>query len=132
MRFIDSFGHSSVLKAAAKAAVEGGVMALAMTMLAGMIWRDSVYRSGINVGVGVSWVATSISIAWLLWARGRGMKLFWWAFGGGMVLRASGLAILALWGWRHKDVSLEALLLSYVFSLLGMLLCLEFRHLRLS
>lgn len=132
MRFIDSFGHSPVFKAAAKAVVEGGLMAAVLLMLAGMIWRDSVYFGGIKVGVGASWFATSVSISWLLWAKNRGMKAFWWAFGGGMALRASGLAILAVWGLGHKFFSLEALLLSYVFSLLVMLLCLEFRHLRLS
>lgn len=60
------------------------------------------------------------------------MKVFWWAFGGGMVLRAFVLAALAVWGWRRESFSFEGLLLSYVFALLALLLTLELRHLRIK
>lgn len=59
------------------------------------------------------------------------MKAFWWAFGGGMVLRAGVLGILAVWGYERTAVSFEALLLSYVFALLALLLTLEMRHLKI-
>lgn len=78
-----------------------------------------------------AWAATSTSIAWLLWARGRSMKAFWWAFGGGMVLRAGVVGALAAWGYGRTDLTFEALLLSYVFTLLALLLTLEMRHLRI-
>lgn len=59
------------------------------------------------------------------------MKAFWWAFGGGMVLRAGVLAALAAWGYGRASVSFETLLLSYVFALLALLLTLELRHFRI-
>ncbi len=59
------------------------------------------------------------------------MKAFWWAFGGGMALRAAALAGLMLMSWRRADVSTEALLVSYVFVVLAMLLTLESRYLKL-
>lgn len=59
------------------------------------------------------------------------MKAFWWAFGGGMFLRAAVLGALAVWGYGRTGVSFEPLLLSYVFALLALLLTLEIRHLRI-
>jgi hypothetical protein len=83
------------------------------------------------VGIAFAWAASSASVAWLLWARGRSMKTFWWAFGGGMVLRAGVLMALAAWGYKRAGLSFEALLLSYVFALLALLLTLEMRHLKI-
>ena len=83
------------------------------------------------IGAAAAWAASSVSVAWLLWARGRGVKAFWEAFGGGMILRVGVLAALAVWGYRRTAVSLEALLLSYVFALLALLLTLEMRHLKI-
>lgn len=60
------------------------------------------------------------------------MRAFWWAFGGGMVLRASVLLGLAIWAYGRPGTSLEAVLISYVFALLALLLTLEMRHLRIS
>lgn len=79
-----------------------------------------------------AWAASATSVGWLLWARERSTQAFWWSFGGGMALRAAVLGALAVWGWGRRGVSFEALLLSYVFALLAMLLTLEFRHLRLK
>ena len=84
-----------------------------------------------SVGMAAAWAASSVSVAWLLWARGREMKIFWWSFGGGMALRAAVLGMLAVWGYERPGSSLEALLLSYVFGLLTLLLTLEMRHLRI-
>lgn len=85
-----------------------------------------------TIGVAAAWAASTASVAWLLWARGREMRIFWWAFGGGMALRAAVLLGLAVWGYGRDGVGLEALLLSYVFALLALLLTLEFRHLRIT
>ncbi len=87
---------------------------------------------GVEIGFVSAWAASAVSVAWLVWARGRDMKTFWWAFGGGMALRAGVLAVLAAWGYRRETVSLDALLVSYVFALLALLLSLEFRHLRVK
>lgn len=83
------------------------------------------------IGVFAAWAATSVSLAWLLWARGRSMKTFWWAFGGGMGLRFGLVFVLAVWGYGRETVTMESLLLSYVFALLALLLTLEMRHLRI-
>ena len=87
---------------------------------------------GILTGCAAAWASSSFSVAWLLWARGRDMRTFWWAFGGGMALRVAVLGALAVWGYRRETVSLDALLISYVFALLALLLSLEFRHLRVK
>jgi hypothetical protein len=87
-------------------------------------------RSGIVLGVTTAWLASSASVSWLLWGRERSFKAFWWAFGGGMALRAAGLAGLMVLTRRREDVSAEALLLSYVFGVLAMLLTMETRYLK--
>jgi len=97
----------------------------------GSVWTERAIVSSARVGVAAAWAASSVSVAWLLWARGRSTQAFWWAFGGGMALRAAVLAVLVVWGSRRLDVSIESLLVSYVFALMTMLLTLEFRYLRL-
>jgi hypothetical protein len=47
-----------------------------------------------------------------------------------MALRAAALAGLMAWSWRREGVSVEALLLSYVFGVLAMLLTMETRYFR--
>jgi hypothetical protein len=58
------------------------------------------------------------------------MKAFWWAFGGGMALRVAALGGLMVFSWSHEGVSVDALLLSYVFAVLAMLLTMETRYLK--
>ncbi len=86
--------------------------------------------SGVVLGVATAWLVSSVSVGWLLWGRERSMKAFWWAFGGGMMLRAAGLAGLMVLTWMREDVSAETLLLSYVFGVLAMLLTMETRYLK--
>lgn len=81
------------------------------------------------IGLGSAWAASSVSMAWLMSVRDRPMQAFWRAFGGGMALRAATLVVLAVWAARHPRYSQPALLLSYAFGVLGLLL-LEYRHLR--
>ncbi len=96
------------------------------------MWSSSPEIRSLSLGFAAAWAASSVSVVWLLWARGRSMKTFWWAFGGGMALRAAVLGLLAAWGYGRETWSLEALLLSYVFALLALLLTLELRHLRIT
>jgi hypothetical protein len=124
------FGRSAVLRTAVKAAVEGAGLAGAIAAAAGLIWTRRDVVLGSRVGVMAAWAATTVSMAWLLWARERSTAAFWWSFGGGMALRAAVLAGLLLWGLAHAGFSMEALLLSYVFALLAILLTLEIKHLR--
>ena len=102
-----------------------------MAAAGGWIWKAPAHVEGVRIGAAAAWAASAASVAWLLWARGRSMKIFWWSFGGGMALRAATLGALVVWGLRHPGSSLEALLLSYVFTLLAALLTLEIRHMRL-
>jgi hypothetical protein len=87
-------------------------------------------HKGIALGVGAAWLASSASVGWLLWSRSRSVKAFWRAFGGGMALRGATLAGLMILSWRRPDVSVEALLVSYVFGVLAMLLMMETRYLK--
>ena len=48
-----------------------------------------------------------------------------------MLLRGAMLAALLVWGLRREGASMEALLISYGFALLALMLTLEIRHLRL-
>jgi hypothetical protein len=100
-------------------------------LVAGRIWTEPPDRNGIVIGVGAAWAASTVSIAWLLWATGRSMEIFWRAFGGGMILRAALLLALVVWGYGRKTVTLETLLLSYVFALLALMLTLEMRHFKI-
>lgn len=84
------------------------------------------------IGAAAAWAASSVSVAWLLWARGRSMKTFWWAFGGGMVLRAVVLLALAYWAYGKVGLSFEVVMITYVFALLALLMTLEMRHLRIK
>lgn len=131
MRFIDWSGRSAVLKTTAKAAAQGAVLAAAVAVAAGLIWREKALASGLRIGVACAWASSTASVGWLLWARERSTKAFWISFGGGMALRAAVLAGLVVWGLKHPGSSMEALLLSYVFALLAILLTLEIKHLRL-
>lgn len=115
-----------------RAAVEGAVVALAGFLTAGRVWSSPLEKRALAIGVFAAWAASSVSIAWLMWARGRSMKTFWWAFGGGMALRAFALGGLAFWGHGQTNLSLETLLLSYVFALLALLLTLELRHFKIK
>lgn len=126
---IDSSGCSAVPWTAVRATAEGAVLAVAFFVVSRLIWEGSTVSFA--VGISTAWAASAVSVAWLLWARARSTEAFWWAFGGGTALRAAVLAALVIWGWKRQGVSMEPLLLSYVFTLLAMLLTLEFRYLRL-
>lgn len=132
---MDSTGSSApshALKTGARAAAEGAVVAAIGAAVAVRFVGTPESVKGVEIGFVSAWAASAVSVAWLVWARGRDMKTFWWAFGGGMALRAGVLAVLAAWGYRRETVSLDALLVSYVFALLALLLSLEFRHLRVK
>lgn len=126
---IDSSGRSAVPGTAVRAAAEGAVLAIAFVGISRLVWEGSTVAFA--VGISSAWAASAVSVAWLLWARARSTEAFWWSFGGGTALRALVLAALAVWGWKRAGVSMEPLLLSYVFTLIAMLLTLECRYLRL-
>ena len=125
---IDSSGRSAVPGTAVRAAAEGAVLAVAFVGISRLIWEGSTVAFA--VGISSAWAASAVSVAWLLWAKARSTEAFWWSFGGGTALRALVLTALVVWGWK-SHVRMEPLLLSYVFTLIAMLLTLEFRYLRL-
>lgn len=96
------------------------------------IWSSEADRASLLIGTAAAWAASSVSVAWLLWARGRSMKIFLRAFGGGMAIRAVVLLGLAYWTYGKAGLSYEVVLITYVFALLGLLLTLEMRHLKLK
>jgi hypothetical protein len=130
--FTGSSEPSRVLRTALKAAAEGAIVGLIGSGAAFAVFRGPLFHAGIALGVGAAWLASSASIGWLLWGRSRSTKTFWIAFGGGMALRAAVLVSLMAASWGRADVSAEALLVSYVFGLLAMLLTMEIRYLKLS
>lgn len=97
---------------------------------AAAVFRGPELQKGIVFGVVSAWLASSASVGWLLWGRSRSMKAFWAAFGGGMALRGAALVGLMILSWRRTDVSVESLLVSYVFGVLAMLLTMETRYLK--
>jgi hypothetical protein len=130
--FTGSSERSSLVKTALKAAAEGAAVGLVGTGAACAVFSAAPTRRGIALGVVVAWLASSASVAWLMGARRVSMRAFWWAFGGGMALRAAALIGLMAWSWRRAGWAQDALLVSYVFALLAMLLTLETRYLKLS
>lgn len=114
-----------------RAAAEGAALGIAFAAAAGMIWTQPALVAGVRFGVAAAWAASTASVTWLLWARERSTGTFWGAFGGGMLLRGIVLGGLFLWGLRRAGTSMEALLISYGLALLGLMLTLEIRHLRL-
>lgn len=129
MDSIASSGPSPVLKTALRAALEGGLVG-ALVAAAGCGLVEA--RREVALGVGAAWILSTASVSWLLWARERSLKAFWWAFGGGTALRGAGLIVLMSWSWRREGVSAEALLLSYAFGVLAMLLTMELRHFKIK
>ena len=127
-----SSGPSPFRKTALRAAAEGGAVALAGYFLASRVFASPSEKRALAIGVFAAWAASSVSVAWLLWARGREMRVFWRAFGGGMALRIFTLLALAVWGYGNESLSLNVLLLSYVFALLVLLLTLELRNFRIK
>lgn len=119
---------SRVLRTALKAAAEGAGVGVLGGAAAAAVFRGPGVPEAVGMGVAAAWLASSASVAWLLWGRGRSMKAFWWAFGGGMALRAAALIALMAATWRREGRPTEALLLSYVFGLLAMLLTMETRY----
>lgn len=130
MVFIDWFGRSRSAAQIVRAAAEGAVLAAVFAVAVGFAFSNPDFVSAARFGIFAAWLASTVSVAWLLWARAKSTEAFWWAFGGGMALRAGVLGVLAAIG-VHRGMPLEAVLVSYVFALLAMLLTLELRHFKL-
>lgn len=123
MGSIYSSGSSSAAKKAVRAAAEAAAAGLVAALGLGVVFE----RRAVALGVGAAWLASSLGAGALILAKARSPKAFWWAFGGGMALRAAVLLILVAYTVVHPAVSQPVLLVSYALSVLGFLL-LEYRH----
>lgn len=106
-------------------------MAAAVAAAVPLFWNGAAAVGSARVGAAAAWAASATSVVWLLWARERPGAAFWWAFGGGMALRAAVLAGLCAWGLTRAGGSMAGLLLAYVLTLSATLLTLELRYLRI-
>ena len=100
-------------------------------MVVGAVWRAPGERRAAALGIGVAWLASSLGAGALIVAKARSPEAFWWAFGGGMALRAAALVVLVAVSVSHPRLSQAALLVSYALGVLGFLL-LEYRHVKLK
>lgn len=102
--------------------------------VAAAIFSGSALRKGLFIGSGCAWAASSLSAAALLVSKAHkaAVKMFWYAFGGGMALRFLVLVALMAYGTLHEpQVSEPALLMAYALGVLFFLL-LEYRHIKLK
>ena len=131
MVFINSSGLRQSAAVAVRSAGEAAVAAALAAAAGAALFRGPGQARGIAIGVSVAWGASSASTAALLAAKARSPEAFWWAFGGGMAARLAALGALMAYSVASPAVSQAALLLSYVFGILGLLL-LEYRHIKLK
>ena len=126
MGSIYSSRSSAAAKKAVRAAAEGAAAGLIAALCAGLIFE----RRAVALGIAAAWLASSLGAGALIIARERSPQAFWWAFGGGMALRAVMLLILVAYTVLHPILSQAVLLVSYALGVLGFLL-LEYRHVKI-
>ena len=114
---------------ALRSAAEAAGFGVAAALAASVFWSGPV-RHGVFLGLAAAWLGSSASAAWLFWAKGVSLRAFWWAFGGGMALRAAVLAALAAVVWKAPASEAAAVLVSYAVGVAVMLL-IEYRQIKL-
>ena len=80
-------------------------------------------------GLFAAWAASSLSMTVLALSRLAGFKAFVVAFGFGTAFRVTVLAGLAAWTWGETPQLQSAVVVTYIFGTLFLLLV-EFRHLK--
>ena len=109
-----------------RSAVEAFVFASAQAGVGWLLTKDA----GALVGTGAAWLGSTLGAVWMLKAKQVSDRAFWWAFGGGFILRLVLLAILVVYAARHPEKPTGPLLVSYAVGVLFMLL-IEYRHIKL-
>lgn len=99
--------------------------------LCSAIWRSPAERKALAIGLGVAWLVSSVSAASIMVAKSVSSGAFWWAFGLGTASRLATLVVLMIFSAYNPELSQSALLLSYVFGVLAVLL-IEYRHVKLK
>lgn len=108
-------------------AAEGAALALVLALLCRSLLDPEAAGQALK-GISAAWLASTGSIAAMLWAREVSPKAFWRAFGGGLAARTAIFAALAA-SVRGSDWRTQAArLLPYAGGIL-LLLLLEYRHL---
>ncbi|MFH1723814.1 MAG: hypothetical protein ABII00_04235 [Elusimicrobiota bacterium] len=79
-------------------------------------------------GLVSAWAACSASVTGMVFARPVSTRAFWWAFGGGMALRAAVFAALVAVAWRDGGRVQAAMWGAYALGVL-FLLQIEYRQL---
>jgi hypothetical protein len=114
-------------KAAARGALEGGAVAVALGF-AGAAAVDAPHRLLVVVGVAAAWAVSTVSVAALLIGRSISFPAFMRAFGAGVALRGAGLAVLMVKAWGQPYEWQASLLAPYALACMVLLLV-EFRNL---
>ena len=110
---------------------EAALAAGAGAGLAAVCWKEPGQVRGIVLGAATAWVVSVMSSGALLAAKEVSSKAFWRTFGAGAAFRLAALGALMALSAREPGVSGSALLLTYVFGVL-FLLILEYRHFELK
>ena len=129
-----SFNSSALRKNAKPVAVsafEGLFLVGLAASVCGYVWRSPNERFAIAAGLATAWLVSTLGAAAIMIAKTVSSKAFWWAFGGGMAARFLTLFVLMAWTSYDPGVAQQALLLSYVFGVLAVLLT-EYRHIKLK
>lgn len=127
MGFIASSERPRSVRTVLRSAVEGGVLAALAVAACRAAYCGALTRS-VAVGIFSAWAASTASVAALVFARERGQKDFWWAFGGGMALRLALLAVLMFLFRDAPSREQSGTLVGYALGVLFLLL-LEYRSL---
>ena len=126
MAYICSSGKRA-LPAAVRSSAEAAAVACAAALPMWRLLDRALFGPAVG-GLACAWAVSSASTAALAAAKGAGARAFWWAFGGGMALRAGVfVALLAFaWDapWRHQAASWSAYAL-------GVLLFLQLEYRRI-
>lgn len=122
-----SYERRSDLQAAARSALEGGALTGAAALVLWWALSRELFAPA-SAGLASAWAASTVSVAAMILARGRSWKAFWWAFGGGVALRATVFVVLVAWAWSAGWPVQAAMWCAYALGVL-LLLQLEYRHL---
>ncbi|MBI4376603.1 MAG: hypothetical protein HY549_09165 [Elusimicrobia bacterium] len=114
---------------AVKGAVEAAALSLLSAAAASVVWHGPGEPRSIVIGAAAAWTASTLSAGALTVLRAVSSKAFWWAFGGGMALRLAALSGLMAHSLYDQSLSAAAMLMTYVFGVLGCLM-IEYRRLR--
>ena len=120
--------YQSAVKIGSRAALEAAFVSAVGCVGLFFLGLGADLRDGAFYGIAWAFTATTISTIALAFAHGKSAKMFWTAFGFGVLTRVGVLGGLMRWCWTHAGVEAGSLLGAYVLALAALTL-IEFRHL---